>query len=103
MCVGLFMCFGMSDAYCEYRDGCGRFTVGNPGRTSYSWLSGREFAERYPFLRIEKPGVCLSCGCDEYRFDIRWDDVKMYSIRCKCNNCNSVKYYRAYSGSWGNI
>ena len=97
------MCFGMSDAYCEYRDSCGRFTVGNPGRVSYSWLSGDEFSERYGFLRIVVPSPCSECGGLSYRFNVRFDGKNSYVVRCKCNYCNSESHYSPYSDSWGSI
>jgi len=87
------------------RDGLGRFVVGwggGPGRPR-SWLSGVEFAGRYPFLCVVAPGVCPMCGGCDYRFNVRFDGRNCFSLRCKCNVCGAVRHYRAFSGSWGSI
>ena len=106
MCgCGLFMCFGMSDPYSEYRDNCGRFTVGNPGRPhgSYTWLSGEEFSVCYPFLSIVAPSPCVMCGGVSFRFNVRFDSKSSYSVCCRCNHCNHRRWYKPYSDSWGSI
>ena len=99
-CVCWCMC-GV-DPYEGFRDKRGRFMVGNPGRLvgTYGWLSGEEFSVRYPFLNVVAPGVCSDCGGSVYRFNVRWDDKRVYTVRCRCNGCNRMRWYKQYQNSW---
>ena len=93
------------DPYLGFRDKRGRFTEGNPGRKSgtYTWLSAKEFKDKYPFLNIVVPDMCPDCGSDDYRFDVRWDNKRAYAVRCRCNGCNRMRWYKPYVESWGSI
>jgi len=105
LCVGVGLLVVMSDVYSEYRDSCGRFTVGNPGRPrgSYTWLSGEEFCVCYPFLSIVAPSPCVMCGGVSFRFNVRFDSKSSYSVCCRCNHCNHRRWYKPYSDSWDSI
>ena len=106
MLVDVCLCMGGGvDPYWGFRDECGRFTEGNPGRRrgTYTWLSAEEFKDRYPFLNIVGPDVCPDCGGGSYRFNVRFDDRNTYVVRCKCNHCNRPRTYGPYMGSWGSM
>ena len=90
----------MSDPYSGFRDSRGRFVSGNPGRTTYTWLNGEEFKVKYPFLNIVLPDACHECGGVSFRFNVRWDNKRAYTVRCRCNGCNAMRWYKPYRDSW---
>lgn len=92
----------MSDPYSGFRDSRGRFTVGNVGRLrgTFTWLSGEGFKLRYPFLSIVVPTPCPECSGVSFRFHVRFDDNKSYSVCARCNHCNSRRWYKPYRDSW---
>lgn len=92
-----------NDPYFGFRDDKGRFIKGHPGRTTYSWLSKKEFKKKYKFLNIKKPDACPNCGQIKYRFNVRFDNKNTWIVRCKCNACNHPRTYKSYSETWSSI
>ena len=95
----------IEDKYKMFRDKLGRFTKGNPGSSgrpkgTYVWLFAKEFKEKYSFLNIVTPNACPDCGGKEYRFNVRWDNKRAYTVRCRCNKCNRMRWYKQYQNSW---
>jgi len=103
MLVGGCWCMCGVDPYEGFRDKRGRFMKGNPGRTTYSWLSHEEFSERYPFLLVVSPGACPDCGGSVYRFNVRFDGKNSYVVCARCNVCNRRRWYGPYMESWGSM
>jgi len=95
----------MVDPYSDNRDGRGRFTKGNVGRLrgTFTWLTGVEFKEKYRFLNIVKPTPCPECSGISFRFNVRWDGKRVYSVCARCNHCNSRRWYKPYLDSWNTI
>ena len=101
--------FMKEDLYKNFRDKRGRFIKGNPGnpvgrpKGSYSWLTENEFKEKYKFLNVVVPSSCPDCGGLEYRFNVRWDNNKAYSICARCNNCDRRRWYKPYIETWSEL